>query len=168
VPRAQFVFTVTNPMVGADLERRLARAFADAGLRAADHCVLLPQLVRRRYWNLHRVADVFLDTIGWSSAVSTFEAVACRVPVVTLPGDLMRSRQAGAILSQLEVPDTIARDRAGYVEIAVRLAVDRGFRAGIVERMTRDNALLYNDRRPVTALEDFFRSACTAASARPE
>jgi predicted O-linked N-acetylglucosamine transferase (SPINDLY family) len=165
VPHAQFVFTVTNPVVSADLEGRLGCAFAAAGLRAADHCVFLPQLARHRYWNLHRVADVFLDTIGWSSAVSTFEALACRVPVVTLPGELMRSRQAAAILSQLEVPETIAQHRADYVEIAARLVMDSTFRMEIVEKIVRNSPLLYNDRRPVSALDDFFRSACAATRA---
>ena len=77
---------------------------------------------------------------------------------------LFRS-QAAAILSQLDVPKTIARDRGDYVEIAVRLAVDRAFRAGIVERMTRNSPLLYNDTSCVAAIEEFFQSACAPTGA---
>ena len=66
VPNSQFVFLVTNEIVRSDLERRLGRAFAAAGLDAADHRVLLPEKAMLDYWNLHRNADVILDTIGLS------------------------------------------------------------------------------------------------------
>jgi predicted O-linked N-acetylglucosamine transferase (SPINDLY family) len=160
VPNAQFVFLAMNKLVGADLQTRLDRAFAAAGLQASQHCVILPQLKQFDYWNLHLIADVFLDTIGWSSGASAFEAIACQMPVVTVPGELMRSRQAYAILTQLGVTQTIARDNAGYVDIAVRLATDRSFREGVKQRMVRGYPLLYSDTRSVRAIEDFFRDVC--------
>jgi protein O-GlcNAc transferase len=160
VPNAQFVFLAMNKAVGADLQARLDRAFAAAGLESSRHCVILPQLKQFDYWNLHLLADVFLDTIGWSSGASAFEAVACRLPVVTVPGELMRSRQAYAILTQLGVTETIARDNAGYVDIAVRLATDQPFREDVKERMVHGYPLLYSDRRCVASLEDFLRDVC--------
>ena len=161
VPRARFVFLVTNSVVGGDLRKRLTRAFSVAGLCAENHCVLLPQLKHLDYWNLHLVGDIFLDTIGWSSGGSIFEAIACRLPVITLPGELARSRQGYAILTQLKVTETIANDKASYVEIAVRLGMDGSLREEIVGRMVRGYPLLYSDTRSVTALEEFFREqAC--------
>jgi predicted O-linked N-acetylglucosamine transferase (SPINDLY family) len=157
VPNSQFVFLVTNEIVRGDLERRLGRAFAAAGLNAADRCVLLPEMARLDYWNLHRNADVVLDTIGWSGGVSTFEAVALGVPVVTLPGSFMRGRHSSAILSQLDVTETIAQTQDEYVEIAVRLGLDPQWRQGIVERMVRGHFRIYSDTRCAQALEDFFR-----------
>jgi protein O-GlcNAc transferase len=157
VSKAQFVFLTENEEVAEDLRKRLDRAFAAAGLRADDHCVLLPAVDRLTYWNLYLIGDVVLDTIGWSGGVSTFEAIACRLPVVTLPGSLMRGRQSSAILTQLGVTDTIVRDRAEYVEIAVRLGLDHAWRGSIIERMTAQSASLYGDRRSVAALEDFFQ-----------
>jgi protein O-GlcNAc transferase len=157
VPNSQFVFLVTIEIVRSDLERRLSRAFAAEGLKAADHCVLLPEMAKLDYWNLHRNADVVLDTIGWSGGVSTFEAIALGVSVVTLPGSFMRGRQSSAILSQLDVTETIAQSRNEYVEIAVRLGLDLPWRQRIVERMARGHSRLYEDTRCVRALEAFFR-----------
>jgi protein O-GlcNAc transferase len=156
VPRAVFVFLMMNPSVSADFQKRLERAFSQAGLRAADHCVLLPEVEPFTYWNLNLLGDVFLDSIGWSGGVSTFEAVACRVPVVTLPGQLMRGRQSCAILTQLGVTDTIARDLPGYIAIAVRLGLDRAWREEIVQRMIDGYPDLFSDRHSVPALEEFF------------
>jgi protein O-GlcNAc transferase len=157
VPNSQFVFLVTNEIVRSDLERRLGRAFVAAGLNAADRCVLLPEMAKFDYWNLHRNADVVLDTIGWSGGVSTFEAVALGVPVVTLPGSFMRGRQSSAILSQLDATGTIAHTQEEYVEIAVRLGLDPLCRQRIVEHMALGHSRIYSDTRCVRALEEFFR-----------
>jgi protein O-GlcNAc transferase len=159
VPDSQFVFLVTNDLVGSDFRNRMDRFFAALGLRTADHCVWLPEMEVLDYWNLNRVADVFLDTLGWSGGVATFEAIACGLPIVTLPGKLMRSRHSYAILSQLGVTETIARDVAAYVEISVRLGLDRQWRQSVIDRMVAGYASLYSDTRCVRALEAFFRSS---------
>lgn len=159
VRNAQFVFLTENEVVARDLRRRLDRAFSGVGLLAEEHCLLLPALDRFTYWNLQLLADAFLDTIGWSGGVSTFEAVACRLPIVTLPGRYMRGRQSYAILTQLGATETIARDEQDYVEIAMRLGLDRAWRDRVIRHMTRGWGVLYSDKRCVTALEEFLLQA---------
>ena len=85
------------------------------------------------------------------------DAIACRLPVVTTPGEFMRGRQSYGILTQFGVTDTIAPDVDGYIEIAVRLGLDRAWRAGIVERIASRYSTLYSDRRSIVALEKWFR-----------
>lgn len=157
VPNAQFIFLVSNEIVRGDFRKRLGRAFSAVGLRAEDYCVLLPKCPYFSWLNLNVLSDVFLDTFGWSGGVTTFEAVACGTPVVTLPGRYMRGRQSYAILKQLGVIETIARDKAEYVEIAVRLGTNRVWRESLVQRMVGGYPRLYSDTRCVRALEDFFR-----------
>jgi predicted O-linked N-acetylglucosamine transferase (SPINDLY family) len=157
VPNAQFVFLTESDLIAADLQRRLDRAFAAANLKAGDYCVLLPALERFTYWNLSLLGDVFLDAIGWSGGVSTFEAIACRLPIVTLPGEFMRGRQSYAILTQLGVTETIARSAPEFVEIAVRLGKDRPWRNEVIAKMGANYASLFGDTRCVRALEEFYQ-----------
>jgi predicted O-linked N-acetylglucosamine transferase (SPINDLY family) len=159
VPNSQFVFLTPNEFVSGDFRGRLERAFSEAGLRASDYCVVLPEVERFEYWNLVLLGDVVLDTMEWSGGVSTFEAIACRRPVVTLPGKLMRGRQSYAILTQLGVTETIARDLEDYVAIAARLGSDRRWRDSIVAAMSANSSLLYSDRTCVDELEAFYRRA---------
>jgi predicted O-linked N-acetylglucosamine transferase (SPINDLY family) len=159
LPLSQFVFLTPNDFVRRDFERRLERAFGEAGLCAAEHCVSLPELPLRDYWNLHRVSDVFLDTLGWSGGVSTIEAIICGLPIMTMPGRTMRGRQSAAILTQLGVVETIARDENEYVGIAVRLGQDRNWREGVLDRMAAGYEALFSDTRCVRALEDFYLRA---------
>lgn len=157
VPASQFVFLMTNEIVGSDLRTRMERAFSAAGLNATEHCVWLPEMPVLDYWNLHRIADLSLDTLFWSGGVTAFEAIACGLPIVTTPGSLMRARHSAAILTQLGVPDTIARDAAEYVEIAVRLGLDRSQRIALVSRMAQNYPNLYSDAGGIAALQDFLQ-----------
>lgn len=157
VPHSQFVFLVTNEVVERDFRNRMVRAFAAEGLCAVDHCVWLPEMDVLEFWNLNLIADVSLDTLGWTGGVTTFEAVACGLPVVTLPGKLMRARHSYAIFTQLGATETIARDAAEYVDIAVRLGLDQQWRHRVIDQMVVGYPRLYSDTSCVRALEDFYR-----------
>lgn len=162
-PSAQFVFLAMNDMVAEDFRCRLRRAFAARNLDAAFHSVVLLPLGELDYWNLNVLSDVFLDSLGWSGGVTTLEAIACGLPIVTLPGPLMRGRHTLGILTQLGVTDTVARDKEEYADIAVRLAKDPAWRAEILERMSAGHPRLYGDTACVRALEDFYRDTVTRA-----
>ncbi len=162
VKAAQFVFFTPNPALREALRRRLERAFSSAGLRADESCVFLPVQSTLDYTNLNHLCDVFLDTFEFSGCITTVEAVECRLPVVTCPGELMRGRQSFAILSQLGVTDGIAADADEYVEIAARLGLDRGLRMAVGERAANRLEPFYSDRRPVVALEKWLQDVVRA------
>ena len=73
------------------------------------------------YLALLGLCDVFLDSFHWSGGVTTFDALALGVPVVTLPGTRMRGRQSYGMLKELRIEDTIACDVDDYVRIACAL-----------------------------------------------
>ncbi len=104
------------------------------------------------------VSDIFLDTFSWSGGNSTFEAIACNLPVVTSPGEFMRGRNSYGILKMLGVTETIAKDADEYIKIAVRLGLDRNWRESIVEKIKHRHSYLYEDRTCVAALEYFYQS----------
>jgi protein O-GlcNAc transferase len=159
VPHSQFVFLALNDMVAKDFRARVGRAFAAEGLEVDDYCVILPQLSQYDYWNLNLVSDVFLDSLEWSGGVTTLEAIACGLPIVTLPGRFMRGRHSYGILWQLGVTETIARNKQEYIDIAVRLGLDREWRGAVLDHMRSNEGRLYSDRQCIRALEDFFHSA---------
>ena len=158
LPNSQFIFLVKRGLEHA-LQARLTRAFLASRLQPKRHVVLLPEQRMFDYWNLLQLSDMFLDTMGWSGGVSTMEAVACGVPVVTMPGAVMRGRQSYGILRQLGVTETIASDKHHYVEIAVRLGREPAWKSSVIERMKERWAHLYDDTRPARAMEELFRRA---------
>ncbi len=135
--------------------KRLVRIFAEYGLDAADHCVILPSLDHARFLAAIGLCDAVLDTIGWSGGKSTLEALTCNPAIMTLPGPLMRSRHTAAMLELMGAEETIAGTVDEYVALAVRLAKDPAWRARIREQVAGNKHLLFRDREALSALEDF-------------
>ena len=76
-----------------------------------------------------------VDTLHWSGGNTSLDALACSLPVVTLPGTYMRGRQSAGMLSLLGIPELIARDRADYVVLASRLITEPAWRRSLAERI---------------------------------
>jgi protein O-GlcNAc transferase len=143
--------------------RRLNRAFANVGLKAADYCVLLPRLSPHRFVAAVGQCDVVLDSIGWSGCNSTLEGLLHDLPIVTMTGSLMRGRHTMAILKRMEVEETITETADGYVSTAVRLACDLPWRRAIKDKISRNKHRLYRDATCVSALETFLDNAVRRA-----
>jgi predicted O-linked N-acetylglucosamine transferase (SPINDLY family) len=160
VDDCQFLFTRDkNNYLSEQFFLRINRAFSKYNLNANRYVVLLPYLDPGQYNAINCISDIRLDTIGWSGCNSTFEAIACNLPVITLPGKLMRQRHSAAILSMLGMTRTIASTLDEYIELAVRLGLDPVLRKQVSEKIAADKHLVYRDRVCITALEDFLEKA---------
>jgi predicted O-linked N-acetylglucosamine transferase (SPINDLY family)/TolA-binding protein len=165
VPQAQFAFiSFPSIEINRKFQQRLQRAFAKFSLNSEDYCVILPRQNPVDYFNLNLVSDVYLDTFSWTGGNSTMEAITCNLPIVTSPGEFMRGRHSYAILKMLGVTDTIADNEAEYIEIAVKLGLDREWRDSIVKQMVQRHSYLFDDKTCVEALDAFFSRVVVGAS----
>ena len=128
-------------------------------MRSEHHCVFLDKLSQGKFVATAGLADVFLDSIGWSGCNSLLESLAHDLPVVTMAGNTMRSRHGLAIMQMLQAPESIAANVDDYVERAVRLANDPAARLALREKIARNKHRLYRDSAPVAALQDFLERA---------
>jgi predicted O-linked N-acetylglucosamine transferase (SPINDLY family) len=160
IRNCQLVFISANSdLATGQFKSRIRDAFNRYDLQADDYTVFLPRLEPSAYNSLIRLADVFLDSIGWSGCNSTFEAIAHDIPVVTLPGRFMRGRHSFAILTMMGVTETIASSIDEYISLAVRLGEDSVIRQSISDKIAANKHRLYGDRTCITALEDFLEKA---------
>jgi protein O-GlcNAc transferase len=161
VPKSQFVFVIANQLVAERFRRRLTAAFNAEGLRADNHCVILPRLGEFEYLQLYVFADVYLDSFAWSGCNTTLRAVSRHLPVVTCPGEFQRGRQSAAILQAMGVTETIATTAWDYVEIAVRLGQDEAFRRAVTDhmRVAAAGTPAYTNTDYIAALEEFLLHA---------
>lgn len=162
VPQAKFIF-----LRGTLLQERLQRAFATLGLEFLDYCVFLSIPERFDYLMINLLSDVYLDTFTWSGGNTTLEAIACNLPIVTCPGEFMRGRHSDSFLKMLGVTDTIAKDEAEYIEIAVKLGLDPNWRGKISERMSQLHDRLFDDKVCVAGLEAFYKQVVENTSIYP-
>jgi predicted O-linked N-acetylglucosamine transferase (SPINDLY family) len=161
VPDSQFLFIShsRSRWITEQTRSRIQQKFDDYNLNSHDYVLFLSHLDPEQYDAINRLADVYLDSIGWSGCNSTFEALACDLPVVTLPGDLMRGRHSSAILTMIGVTETIASDLDEYVSLAVKLGLDTEWRRHISDRISKNKHRAYYDKTCIAALEDFLDGA---------
>jgi predicted O-linked N-acetylglucosamine transferase (SPINDLY family) len=161
VPDALFLFIdyMPAPRVALIFRQRLAAAFAKAGLNADRHCRFLPQMDHARFDAVAGLTDVFLDNPSWSGHNTALEALPHGLPIVTLPGGLMRQRHSAGILAMIGLTGTVAGCRDEYVEIAARLGLDRRARNELRRAVGQAAGKAFHDASPVRALETLLAEA---------
>jgi protein O-GlcNAc transferase len=162
---AQFVFIAhgKGAFVTDLFRQRLDRAFAVAGLSAADHCVVLPRLDIQRFLAVMGLCDAFLDSLGWSGFNTAMESLAQALPIVTCPGATLRSQHSAGVLRAIGVTETIAATADDYVTIAARLAWDTQWRTTMTDRMRAGRSRAWRDTAAVDGLEAWLERVARVA-----
>jgi protein O-GlcNAc transferase len=91
VKKSKFVFIKhigdNSEQITTVFTQRLEKAFAESGLNYQDYCLFLPRLKSDEFAGVTAIADIFLDSMGWSGCNSSLEAIAQNLPIITLPGE---------------------------------------------------------------------------------
>jgi predicted O-linked N-acetylglucosamine transferase (SPINDLY family) len=95
-----------------------------------------------------------LVTRHWSGGNTTLDALACGLPVVTLPGAFMRGRQSAAMLRAVGAAEMIASDIDDYRAIASRVIDDSAWRLRMAATIRSGLGELFDRPEPVRALAD--------------
>ena len=98
-----------------------------------------------------------LDTIHFCGFNTSLEGFAVGTPIVTLPGEFMRSRHTMSFYRKMGISECIAYTPNEYIEIAVHLANDRDYRGQVSRRILEMQAVLWEDIEVVREFEHFFR-----------
>ena len=141
------------------LADRLGAALRAAGIDPTGRIVMHPMQSIDGFVGLGRACDFALDSIGWSGGMSSLDLLGGGVPVVTLPGSSMRSRQTAALLRTLDAPQLIARDPDDYVEKAVALASNPERRMALAERLFAARHRMHDAAPVIAGLEAFLAGA---------
>lgn len=156
------LFHGSSPVWSERLAERLRRTIPDV----ADRVGFLPHQRNDRFLHLLTLADAVLDSTHFNGGTTSAQALAVGAPIVTWPGEFMRARQCYCNYHHMEMFDCVARDAEDYVRIAVRLANDPAYRAGIREKIFARNSVLYNNPAYAYELETFLTDALEAQSRR--
>lgn len=109
---------------GSNLSLRAANmyfraAFGARGVDIAERTAFVTGLDRPDYLALNRAADVSLDTFGYGGGSTTIDALGVGLPVVTVEGSFLRSRQTAGMLRVCGREKLIAADHAQFVDLAL-------------------------------------------------
>jgi predicted O-linked N-acetylglucosamine transferase (SPINDLY family) len=122
----------------------------------SDRIEILPRRNKKEIADLMRAADVILDTPHFSGGMTTFEALAAGTPVVTLPGEFMRSRVSFGVYKQMNMMDCVSEDTEGYIEITKRLCLDNNFAKMVRTQITEGQLNIFDNRTVIDGHAKFF------------
>lgn len=154
-PRATLVmFDGRHPRVTERFVARITRAFDARGVSARERLIVLPSFPHDDYLRINFACDAMLDTLHWSGGNTSLDALACGLPVVTLPGPYMRGRQSAAMLRLAGVPELVARDRDDYLRIAARIIGDAAWRSEVAAALRAGRDAVFDTPAPSRAFAE--------------
>jgi len=99
--------------------------FIERGV-APERITLLSSDPSPKHLASYNQVDIGLDTFPFNGAATTCEALWMGVPVITLAGTAYHSRTGVSLLSNIGLPELVAKTQDEYIEIAIHLATDIG------------------------------------------
>jgi protein O-GlcNAc transferase len=152
------LFVGRHPNVTNAFFSRMAQALRARGLEPQGRGIILPSMAHDDYLRVNMLCDVMLDTLHWSGGNTTLDALACGLPVVTLPGEFMRGRQSYGMLKCMGLDELIAKDQDDYIEIAIKIATDSKWRQQVVQRIITGSNKNFGMATPLRQMESFYYS----------
>ncbi len=132
------LFLKTAALASEPVREAIRRRFRDAGLDPA-RLILEGESPYAEYLGAYARVDIALDPFPYTGGTTSIEALWMGVPVLTLAGDRLLSRQGEGMLRALGLDDWVASDEADYLEKAVGHAglLDslKALRAGLRPRL---------------------------------
>jgi protein O-GlcNAc transferase len=122
LPEAQLV--LKNKQFGDPAEQGALRAaFGAAGL-PTERVAFLGQTDRAAHFAAYRTLDIALDPFPHGGGMTTLDALAMGVPVITRPGRTIPSRLAASCLTALGLTQFITASADAYIKATVATARD--------------------------------------------
>jgi predicted O-linked N-acetylglucosamine transferase (SPINDLY family) len=137
------------------LQERWERSMPDVAQRIR----FLPKMPRGEFLDLLACSDVMLDPFPFGGGHTSYEALAIGLPVVTRPGHFLRGRLTYAMYEQMGYRALLARNIEDYIQIALRLGIDKRENKSARDAILETCGVLFDDKPIVHELEDFWEQA---------
>lgn len=118
----------------------------------------LPAMLRAEFLNLVASADVILDPLHFGGGHTSYEALAVGTPVITLPGEFLRSRITQALYRRMGFTELIVASPEQYIDTALRIGTDQSERDRVSTRILESCPVLFENAAEVHCLEDWLWS----------
>ncbi|KAJ8297437.1 hypothetical protein KUTeg_023968 [Tegillarca granosa] len=143
------------PAVG---EPNVLQTATNAGL-SSGRIIFSPVAPKEEHVRRGQLADVCLDTPLCNGHTTGMDVLWAGTPMVTLSGETLASRVASSQLDALGCPELIARTRDEYVNIAVKLGVEKSYLRGMRAKVwkARTSSPLFNSKHYARSMEILYR-----------
>lgn len=141
------------------LQRRFEKHM---GPELAERIHFLPWMAREDFFALLLEAEVVLDSLHFGAGNVAYQALGLGVPMLTRPGQLMRSRTTAGLYQLLKISGLSAQDDTEFVQLCLRMAQDPDWRRFKRQEVARKASRLFepnDDFRALAEIVDRLRPA---------
>lgn len=105
------------------LKLKIRREFSSRGV-AEQRIEMEGASPHKEHLDTYNKIDIALDTWPYSGGLTTCEAMAMGVPVITMPGPTFAGRHSATHLAHAGMPELIAKTVPEYIHLAISLSAD--------------------------------------------
>ncbi|MHA1538947.1 MAG: tetratricopeptide repeat protein [Alphaproteobacteria bacterium] len=128
----------------------------------AERIKFVPRGDAERYHGYIEMADVLLDPPHWGGGVTSMEAFAKGVPIVTKPSPYTRARLTQGFYKMMGIEDCIVSSDAEYVRLAVEIANDTALRSRLQKTILEKADILFENTASSVDFSQFMQRALEA------
>jgi protein O-GlcNAc transferase len=117
---------------------------------------ILPEMPLADFLGLLTISDVLLDPFYYGGGITTYQAIACEVPVITWPAERMVGRITAGFYKKMGVLATIADSPEDYIQKSLKFAMNPDLRADLLAQIRAQN--VFDDRTILTEFSNFMEN----------
>lgn len=118
-----------------------------------DRIYMLPSQPHHKLLALYKLSDINLDSYYAGGCTTSRESLELNCPIVTLPGKYLGSRWTYGYYKIINVLDLVASSKKEYIEIAVKLAIEKEYRLDIKTKIRQSLYKMYKCTEAVKSWE---------------
>ena len=108
--------------------------------------LFIPLVFDKQYFfSLINSSDVLIDTYSFGGGNTSLEAFSINKPIVILPGKFANSRITYGYYSKMNLFDLIANNFDEYIDISIKLGIDKKYNKYICNEIRRKSFILYEN-----------------------
>lgn len=113
----------------------------------------LRRLDSKNFVRLLKLSDCILDPITFGGGITSLEALYVGTPIITLPGNYLRSRLTQGFYKKIGIQDFIVNSKEEYIDLALSLVKSKEYNYECRKKILEKSKLLFQDMDSVTDLE---------------
>lgn len=143
-----------NAHLAQEITRRLTRKMPDL----MERIWFFPALSNQDFLRLLQCMDVILDPIYYGGGTTTYQALACGIPIITWPTDRMVGQITAALCRAVNYPEGVVNSLDEYIARAVQVASQPLFRQQLQQQILASGLPIFECKAAVRQFEDILMS----------
>ena len=118
----------------------------------------IPGINHEKFVNLINNSDIMLDPFPFGGCNTSFEGIACGVPIVTQRADVINGRFTAGFYEYMGFTDLIAKDKEDYINLTCKLINNKEFYNHCVKQIKENGHKVFMDQKTLVEWKELMEN----------